>query len=292
MKLRIHLVDLPRWFGAPAIIAASVLGSLLAHAPLLPMLLATLSGLFLMCYSHSANTFLDFYWTKLDQGETGERSNPKPYTSGQQLLASGAITKGENIGNMIFWVILSAIPLIWLPRIAIIPWALILPMTFWYSWAKLHWHPELPLGLGFGTFSVWLGFSASGNIDWIRGGLASLPLFWAFGVLAEHADQARDFRENWPKGARSWGMASARAGTMGFTLVLILALTYVSQAIVVNVGILARESLLSLTALPLALVAIVKLHKAITTTGLILGLGAIFLFEVLMVVGQAIGGRL
>ena len=269
--LATHLWSLPRWFAAPATIASVVLGAILSGASFLPALLAALCALFAMAFAHSSNTYLDYYWTKLDRGGPSERSVPKVYTSGQQLLATGQLSQYGNLINMLAWGVGSAMPLIWLPRVAFIPWLLIIPMTFWYSWAKTKWHPEIPLGLGFATFSVWLGMAASGQVDYLRGAIWSIPFFLLWGLTAEWIDQWLDGKANWPKGARSLGVWWRIKGwpvealvTWGFTLSFIAA------------GFLGA---LPYWAIPLVFATIVAFPRHVKA-GLVVGLGAIFIFMV------------
>ena len=287
-KLKAHFWILPRWFAVVAAVSAVVMGGIVAGASALPILLASISSLLLMGSGHSFNTLLDYEWTKLDRGEPDERSRPKSYTGGQQPIAAGVLTSKEVLANALGWLALSAIPIIFLPKIVWLPWTLGALVTFWYSWAKLHWHPEVALGVGFATFGVWLGMSASGHIDFWRGFLVSLPFLVLWGGLAEIIDQWTDWLPNWPKGARSTGMLIGKLGIpLRWVITWGMSIVYLLQIFLITVGLLAPWTGLSfLAVIPISACAI--LIDTDLKKGVIWGLLAIFLYQSLVVVGQAL----
>lgn len=289
IKVKAHLLTLPRWFAVSAAVVAIILGGIISGAPIWPIVLASVSGLLVMASGHSFNTFLDYEWTKLDRGESDERSQPKPYTVGQQPIAAGILSSKEVLANALGWLAVSAIPVVFLPAISWLPWALGAVVTFWYSRAKLLWHPEVPLGLGFGTFAIWLGMAASGTIDFWHGFLVSLPLVVLWGGLAEHIDQWMDWIPNWPKGGRSLGMLVGKLGIpLRWSIVWAISIVYLLQIYLISVGLLAPETGLTFIAvIPITLCAV--LIDSDVKRGVVWGLGAILLYQILYLVGEAIG---
>jgi hypothetical protein len=254
-RLRIHFITLPRWFAFPAIVASVLLGSAIEGEINWLTGMAILAALCIMAASHSQNTLYDWYLTKLDRGEEEVRSHEKIYTSGQQLFAHGEITWWENVLNIMAWLVMGAIfvatigvqtsPWVWLP------YGLIVPMALWYSYAKLYYHPELPLGLGFGPFAVMLGASAvSADPDLWTAFLAGIPLAICFGWVAEAWDQYKDADANWDKGLRSLG-AICWANSLHISILLIFEIVAMAMAqfAMIVLGILAPETMLSFIAL-------------------------------------------
>lgn len=291
-KLKWHLIHLPRWFALPAVGSAVTLGGLLTGANAWNMTLAALCGAFLMAYAHAFNTWLDHDWTGLDKGEAGERSKPKLYTSGQQPIAEGVLSSWEVIINGLVWLALAigcthaisirVSPWVWLP------FGLIVPITVLYSWGKLHYFCEIPLGLGFGPFAVWLGMSAAGMPSFGDGFLAGLPFLLIFGVVAETVDQWTDWEPNYSKGLRNIG-ALIGYHTLCIThfVGFLVVMTYLVQGALVMGGILAALSLFSLTALPLVVYCMLFLEWN-PKVGLYLGLAAVFSYMIALVCGQGI----
>jgi hypothetical protein len=245
----------------------------------------------MMAYSHSANSWLDWSWTHLDQGTIEERSKEKLYTGGQNVIEKYGISAKEIALNSLVWLFLSAIlagviswkvsPWVWLP------WGLIVPMTFWYSQAKKYWHPEIPLCVGFVTCATWLGMAAAGRPHFVLGAIASIPLFliWA---ACEQIDQAHDYEPNWPKGGRSVGMWVRHKGIlMAYLVSTMMVLTYLSQVIVINTGYLSKWTFVSAVGMiPLAICC--ALIDKDMKKGVIWGLLGVCLFQVALVVAQAV----
>ena len=274
-KLLIH-IGLTRPFALPIVVVCVLLGVFAVGTLSITAIYLVLSGVFMMAYAHTLNSYLDYYWTKLDQGD--HRSKAKPYTGGQQYLADGRITGTEILINGTICLSISALfaflsdsPTVWLP------WLILTPLTFWYSWAKLHWHPEIPLTLGFGTCSTWLGMAAAGNIDWLRGLIISLPVAFLFGVVCEAVDQAIDVEENWAKGLRNLGAwLKYKYGILYGTMIAVgSALTYGIQLILVP-----QHTGYTPMAAALLLAAVITIDRWLTL-GLILGLLGVFTYSVL-----------
>lgn len=292
-----HLVVLPRWFGAPPAMAAVALGCLLADdigdgISGWLMVVAVLSGLFLMAWAHSMNTFLDYCWTKLDQGMEDERSKPKSYTVGQQVIADGTMKPREVFLNALTWLIISAglaviihiegSPWVWLP------WALVALCTFWYSWGKLHYQCELALGFGFGSFAVMFGMTTAENPELWDAFLAGVPFLIIFGFAAEVVDQAFDADANWERGLRNLGAyCYANNVSVVQTTAWLIAMGYISQVAMITLGILAPESMMTLWTMPLIVYGLVVMGEKFNKVGVLMLLGAVFAFNILLVVGQA-----
>ena len=179
-------------------------------------------------------------------------------------------------------------PWLWLPVL------LCVACAPWYSWAKLHWHPELPLGLGFATAATWIGMATGGEIDWLRGLLASLPLFLSFGVMAELVDQAWDAGPNWAKGARSLGMLIARLDipVVGLVSFIVFVVANMIQIPLALMGILAYETFVAWLAIPPMLVAAASIDnmyelKLSPRKGVTVGLLTLIAYQVVLVLLQA-----
>ena len=292
MKLRLHGLVLPRFFALPAALAGMLMGPALLGRWSWDVLWVLASGAAGMAWAHQANSWLDYSWTGLDRGPEASRSREKLYTGGQGVIARGLITPQEVALGAFAWLTLSALliavaawrtsPWVWLP------WALIAPMTFGYSWAKLHWHPEVPLCLGFATFSTWLGMAVFGRPDFWLGFVGSLPLFliWA---MAEQVDQAIDYEPNWPKGARSSGMWWRHKGLpLGSLVSLMVSLSVLAQGLLIIADILSVWTAVSLAAtFPLAVCVLTIDRKE--RAGVMWGLAGVTLYQSLLVLGQALG---
>lgn len=291
-RLKLHLLILPRHFADLSALCGMLLGVALAGhwTPAVLFLLA--SGLCLAWFAHTANSWLDYSWTGLDQGPEPLRSREKVYTGGQGVIAQGLISPREVALGAFGWLSLSAAliavasvllsPWVWLP------WLLMAPLTFWYSWAKLHFHPEIPLCLGFAVFAPWLGMAAFGRPDFWLGFLGSLPLFLIW-TTAEQVDQALDYAPNWPKGARSSGMWWRHRGlSLGSLVALMVSLTVLAQGFLVSAGILSPWALLSLIGV-LPLWVCIRQVDTREKVGVMWGLAGVTLFQSLLVLGQALG---
>lgn len=293
-KAKLHLLTLPRWFAAPIVLASIVLGGILAEADWVTILLASLAGVFVMAWAHGMNAFLDYSWTKLDQG--AGRSKPKPYTTGQQPLGSGLATPKEVFFSALFWLLLSLIPVsllsIWGSVWVWIPWSISSLCTFWYSWAKLHYHPEVPLMLGFGPIATLFSGSAVPGANLLQATLAGLPFGILFGCAAEAMDQYYDAEANWSKGLRSIGaLAWCRSVPIALVVDAWILVAIMVHYLLTTVGILSAQSLLGVaSAIVFALMSLL-LNSTVESNvklGIILGLFALVLYLALALAGQAL----
>ena len=297
--LKVHLLILPRWFAAPAAAASVLLGAALAGVWNIELVWALLGAMFLMAYAHSYNAFHDYVITGLDREGPSGHSAEKIYTGGQNLIRDGRVSALGVFLNLVFWALLAAIffgllassTTMWLA----VPFGVIMLCAPWYSWAKLHWHPEIPLGVGFAICAVWLGTAVGGSIDWWAGLWASIPFFLMFGVIAEHVDQWMDYETDWPKGARSFGMWIAHRGYWIITsLLALVALTYCVQTVLVFL-VVSPWTLLSVAAIPFFYMSLNCFidyalgFKEARQKAVLWGLGGITAYQALFVAGEIVG---
>lgn len=292
-KLYVHLVVLPRWFGLPVAVPAVVLGGLIAGASAFDLFLAVMAGVLLMAYAHSWNSFHDYTITGFDKGLEEERSVAKAYTRGQSLIAAGVVSEREVFLNALGWLLLSLVPVVllslWATPWVWLPWGLTVVCSPWYSEAKKRFHPEVPLGLGFGPFAAMLGAATVVDPPLWTAFIAGLPIAMVFGVVAETADQHEDWVVNWEKGLRNMGAiaGATKLDLAAFLGHLVLA-AYVVQGAIVLAGVLVPLTFLSLLPLPLFWYCMLLL-EARHKVGILLGLSFVFLFSILLTVGQGIG---
>ena len=291
-KIRAH-IGLGRFFALPAAICAILLGIALGGHWSWLSAMVVFTAIFEMAYAHSFNTLLDYSWTGFDKGTEEERSRGKVYTKAQQPIAAGILSTKEVLANGLVYLAISAIfigivawkvsPIIW----AI--WAATALCTFWYSWGKLHWNCELALGMGFGPLAVMLGMASQPNPDLLVAFLAGIPFLLLWGYGAETIDQWTDAEPNWPRGLRNFGALLWKNNvSITMFLVWVVAITFLSQIFLILAGILSPMTALSLISFIPFSFCLLYLEKDFKT-GVLWGLGAIFLHMILLVVGQVIG---
>ena len=284
------LLTQPRWFAAPVLVSSVVLGYAVSAPLSWFVLVPILFVLCVMAWSHTMNTYLDHEWTGFDKGLESERSHPKPYTSGQQVIASGVLSANQVLAIAIGWLIASSIAMIYILSVPMLVfWVLSLLVTFWYSWGKLHWMPELALGIGFGPLAALIGAAATPTPDYLAAALASMPIFLIFGVGAESWDQWADSDVNWDRGLRNIGAwVWHTKKSIGLVVGVIVLTTFIVQGLLVLVGVLSAWTLLSLPA-ALSLVLLPQAEKR-KPWAVNLLLGAVFYYCVALAVGQVVGG--
>lgn len=290
-KVKPH-ISLGRFFALPCAACSVLLGIALGGHWSWVSAMVVLAAVFLMAYSHSFNTLLDWAWTGFDKGTEEERSRPKVYTDGQQPIAAGTMTiKGVLVNGLVYLAISAAFIGIviyqtgWIIGFLWLSGALV---TFWYSIAKKYYHPELALGVGFATIGCMMGMATQPNPDYLLAGLASIPFFIMFSVMCESLDQWIDAEANWPRGGRSLGMLvwkNEQSIATYATYWIINA--YIAQVILVMAGLLSPLTGYSLVALvPLAF-AIAMIERQ-QDKAIVVGLGGVFLFHILIVVGEVL----
>ena len=292
-KIETHL-GLGRFFALPCVVCAVLLGCTLGGSLSWLSVMVVLAGIFEMAYSHSFNTLLDYSWTGFDKGTEEERSKGKVYTKGQQAIAASKLTPRGVFVNGLVYLAISAIfvgivasrvsPVIWAV------WAGTALCTFWYSWGKLHYQCELALGLGFGPVAVMLGMASQPDPDFLTAFLAGIPFLLIWGYGAETIDQWTDAEPNWPRGLRNFGaLLWKNEGSISTFITWILCITFVTQFCLIAVGILVPLTAWTLfTFLPFSF-CILYIEKNLKT-GVLWGLGGIFLHMVLLTIGQIVGG--
>jgi len=288
-----HL-GLGRFFALPVAVGSVLLGIALGGHWSWLSVMVCLGATFQMAYAHSFNTLLDYSWTGFDAGTEKERSKGKVYTHGQQAIAAGVMSPKEVLANGLAYLAISAVfigivawkvsPVIW----AI--WAVTALMTFWYSWGKLHYQCEMALGLGFGPLAVMLGMASQPNPDFLLAFLAGIPILILFGYGAETMDQYSDAEPNWPRGLRNFGALVWRNNVSITTFIVwLLCATFLSQLFLIAAGVLRPLTALTLITLIPFSFCLIFLEKK-PKVGIIWGLGGIYLYGLLLTVGQIIGG--
>jgi 1,4-dihydroxy-2-naphthoate polyprenyltransferase len=292
--LKLHFLNLPRWFAAPFFGSSVILGGLLAGGMTLNSWLGVIAGLFLMAGGHSFNSFLDYAWTGLDKGKTEDRSAEKSYTGAQNLLANGILSLKAVLINALSWYLAALAILIYLAFQTGWPIILIgilgMLVTFWYSKAKFNWTHELALGVGVGPLPALIGmFATSSNPDWIKGILAGIPaaIILSFAGLA--LDEWPDAEANLKKGVKS---LAYKVWETGFSLELYLAMwmmfLFVFQIFLIVIGVFKPLTGLSFLIAPPLIASFIFLKKNLNKTAFwIIIFTAVYLF--LILIGQAYG---
>lgn len=288
-------IGLGRFFALPIAVCSVLLGIALGGHWSWVSAMVALAAVFLMAYGHSFNSLLDWSWTKFDQGTEEERSRPKVYTHGQQAIASGAMSVRGVLANGLVYLAISAVFIgivIWQTGWwALLFWVLGALITFWYSQAKKYWHPEMALGVGFATLGCMMGMATQPNPDYLLAGLASIPFFIMFSVVCESLDQWIDAGANWPRGGRSLGMLVWKtSGSIVTYASWWIAIGYIAQLFLVQAGILEPLTALTLVAaVPLAFAVTMVPDLSRRDLGVAIGLFGVFVFHILLVVGQVLG---
>lgn len=283
-------IGLGRFFALPCSVCAVLLGCTLGGSLSWLSAMVILAGIFGMAYAHSFNTLLDYSWTGFDKGTEEERSRGKVYTKGQQAIAAGKLSPKAVLINGLGYLAISAVfcaivswkvsPIIW-PI-----WLVTALCTFWYSWGKLHYQCELALGCGFGPFAVMLGMASQPNPDFLLAFLAGIPFLILWGYGAETMDQWIDAAPNWPRGLRNFGALLWKNGVSLTTfLAWLMAITFVSQIFLIVGGVLSPVTALSLLSFLPFSVCLLTLESE-PQKGIIWGLGGIYLYMMMFVIGQ------
>ncbi|HUV56180.1 MAG TPA: UbiA family prenyltransferase [Dehalococcoidales bacterium] len=291
-KISTH-IGLGRFFALPIAACSVLLGVALGGHWSWLSAMVCLGVVFQMAFAHSFNTLLDYSWTGLDKGTEAERSRGKIYTHGQQEIASGKMTPKGVLLNGLVYLAISAVfigivawqvsPIIW----AI--WGIASLCTFWYSWGKLHFQCEIALGTGFGPLAVMMGMASQPNPDFLLAFLAGIPALLLFGYGAETLDQFIDAEPNWPRGLRNFGALVWRNNASISTILgWLLSITFLSQLFLITGGVLHPLTALTLiTFLPFSMCLLFIESKP--KVGIIWGLGGIYLYCLLLLLGEVPG---
>lgn len=292
-KLAAVFWGLPRWFGLPAVALMVTLGGLIAGASVPQMVLANIAAALLMAYAHTWNSFHD--WASgLDQGPPEERSRPKPYTSGQNLIARGVVSQSQTLVVALGYLGFSAVitgflavettPWVWLP------WAVAVPCAPLYSWGKFWYGCEFFLTVGFGPAAAMLGAASAPGADLWRAALASLPMGILFGYGAEVVDQYIDSGPNVPKGLRNIGALCWKYDiSLIWPLTFILLLVALSQGLLLAFDVLVSPTVYALAWLFPIWLLIPHMEKG-STKAIMTSLALVFLYGLTLVVLQGVYG--
>ncbi len=293
-KIRTHIA-LGRHFAAPIVILAVILGAQLGGSPVGITILAVIAGLLAMSAGHYYNSWADHNWG-LDRGEV--RSTAKWYTWGSSVIALGKATPKEVLTSAIVQYIAFTAICAYIGWAAntwwiLFPWLIAMTAGFMYApgfmpGLKYKGFPEY-VGFAFGIGGVSLGYVCSGAMDLsvvlLVGIGCSLP--WAAAWII---DQYVDAESDIPKGVRNIAHVAFETGfpiwgwcLFGWTL------SYVFLLFLITIGYLSPWVFLAMFAVPLFGLCIVWLPKDITK-GVQYGLMGIFVYMLLIVIGQAIGG--
>ena len=286
-----YFVTLPRWFGLPGVVASVALGGVLAGQSPDVIALACLAGALMMAYAHSYNSFADWQ-SGLDQGSETERSHPKPYTSGQNLIAQGVITVSESFWVSMGYLVLSAAataalatwttPWVWLP------WGLASLCAPLYSYGKFHYGCELVLGLGFGPFAVMMGAAVGPGSEMARAFLAGIPFAIVFGYMAETVDQYWDADVNVQKGLRNLGaLCWSRGWGLRWPLFLMALVTMGVHLALIGAQVLSPWTFVALPLLAF-IVALAPNFEKKQKAGIMAGLGLVLLYPLIIVLTEAL----
>ena len=267
------------------------LGGVLAGQTPGVIALACLAGALMMAYSHSYNSFADWQ-SGLDQGSEAERSHPKPYTSGQNLIAQGLVSINEVFAVTLAYLLLSALatallatrttPWVWLP------WGLIAACAPLYSWGKFHYSCETVLGLGFGPLAVMFGAAVGPGPLMLNAFLAGIPFGLVFGGMAETVDQFWDADVNVPKGLRNLGALCWRRGWgLGTPLFLMALLTAGVHVALIGSGVLTGVTGFTVIILP-AIAALTPFYEKKQKAGIMAGLALVMAYPLAILVVEAL----
>jgi len=210
------------------------------------------------------------------------------------VIAAGIMSPKEVLVNGIVYLAISAVfigivawkasPVIW----AI--WGVTTLCTFGYSWGKLRWSCEFFLGIGFGPLAVMMGMASQPNPDFLLAFLAGIPILILFGYGAETLDQFTDASVNWKRGLRNFGALVWKNNVSITTFIVwLLCATFLSQLFLIAAGVLHPMTALTLiTFLPFSLCLLFL--KVKPKVGITWGLGGIYLYCLLLLLGEVIRG--
>lgn len=297
-RFAVHLGILPRWFAAPVVLLAILLGSLLAGGPTWATGLALLAGLLLMASLHSLNTWTDWR-TGVDaplSADSPLRSTKKWYTSGSQAIAAGWATPRGVLVNALSWLALataSVAVLAWQAGSGwpFLGWGLGLVFGGLYSpvW-KYKGFPEACGLFAFGAGGMALGYSSvTGEMDLARVFLVGVGVSgpWAASWVV---DQAVDAPSDLRKGVYNIGTLAYVTGYPMWAHILFgVSLSYMMILFLIQIGFLSPWAFMSIGAVPLWVLTLAWLNKDVDR-GIKYGLVAIFVYMLLLTAGQWIGG--
>jgi 1,4-dihydroxy-2-naphthoate octaprenyltransferase len=292
--LKIHLWTLPRWFTAPFFALSAFMGAVLEGSITLNSWLGVAGILLIMAGANSFNSFLDYAWTGLDRGDTGDRSGEKSYTAAQNLVASGTVSLRVVVINALGWYLLALVILVYLAFRSGWPVLLLgclgMLITFWYSWGKFNWTHELALMMGAGPVSALVGmFATNPEADWAHGILGGIPFGIAISFCGLALDEWADAGSDVKKGVRSlvhkvWEYGVSLEWYLTSWIVFLL----LYQVLLIVLGIYKPQTGLTFLTWPLFIACIIFLKRNFrnATNAIIL---TAFLYFIILTVAQVFG---
>ena len=127
------------------------------------------------------------------------------------------------------------------------------------------------------------------NPDYLLAFLAGIPILIIWGYGAETMDQFIDAEPNWPRGLRNFGaLVWKNKVSISMFIVWLLCATFLSQLFLIAAGVLRPLTALSLiTFIPFSFCLIFLEMKP--KVGIIWGLGGIYLYALLLFLGEVLG---
>ena len=243
-----------RFFATPFFASSVILGAVLSGGSVsnLNTWLALIAGLLVMAGGHSLNTWGDWK-TGLD---SKEGSVEKDYSGGCALISRGILTPTQVAWNGVMWYALSAIPAVILATrvgyLPLIPWALAMGVTFWYSLiSKFTYTHELALSSGIVLFAL-LGAWSTGTMSWGSALLVSVPISFIFCFAGLALDEYPDAEANLKKGVKSLAFKVYERGyDLSLYVMMWVTTAFLVQFFLIVVGILKPWTGLTLIVLPL-----------------------------------------
>ena len=293
-KIKAHLWTLPRWFAAPIFGGSAVLGGLLSGGMTANSWLGVVGALLVMAGGHSFNSFLDYAWTGLDKGESGERSVEKDYAGGQSVIAAGIVSAREVAFNAIGWYVLALIPLIYLA--VNVGWGILVVgflgmlVTFAYAQSKFNWTHEMVLGTAAGPLAVLSGmFATTGSPSWTTGLVAGVPALILISFVGLAIDEWPDAEANLTKGVRSVAYKVWEYGvSLEWYVSSWLLFMYMYQVFLIAIGILEPLSAISFFTWPFMISFLVLSKRNFRKwAGMVVFAGVTY--PVLLALGQFLG---
>ena len=293
-KVKAHLWTLPRWFAGPIFGGSAVLGGLLSGGMTANSWLGVVGALLVMAGGHSFNSFLDYAWTGLDKGESGERSAEKDYAGGQSVIAAGIVSAREVAFNAIGWYVLALIPLIYLA--VNVGWGILVVgflgmlVTFAYAQSKFSWTHEMVLGTAAGPLAVLSGmFATTASPSWTTGLVAGVPALILISFVGLAIDEWPDAEANLKKGVRSVAYKVWEYGvSLEWYVSSWLLFMYMYQVFLISIGILAPLSAISFFTWPFMISFLVLSKRNFRKwAGMVVFAGVAY--PVLLALGQFLG---
>jgi len=302
-KKALIYISLCRLFPLPVLIPIVLLGSLLAGGFNQGTLLAVTGAIACMIAGHWYNSWAD-YRTGLDVGRP--RSVPKFYTGGSAILPLGLASPRKVIaGSLAFYAIFTGITCYLMFLLGtlwfILPWFLGISAAVFYSHGSLRILGGRGLkAVGFPEYCGIFGFGMGGlSYGYLAyGGEIDLWLVFFIGLVAAFpftvgwiADQYQDAPSDSQKGVVNLGTLAWLAGTgIAAPATFGMSLAYLLLFLAIFLQYLHPLTFVAVLSAPMWMLAIIWIDKD-TAKGTWYGLFAIVIYNVLLLIGQLLGGK-